>query len=80
LSVEAAGPLLKGLLARMPAGEKLNLVGPDGKRVAVVYCIKPEKPMSPEEWLAEWDALTEEISKAWKSEKSAVELVSEMRR
>jgi hypothetical protein len=45
-----------------------------------VYCIKPEKPMSPEEWLAEWDALTEEISKAWKSEKSAVELVSEMRR
>jgi hypothetical protein len=36
--------------------------------------------MSAEEWLAEWDALTKEISKAWKSDKGAVEIISEMRR
>jgi hypothetical protein len=33
-----------------------------------------------EEWIAEWDRLTVAVSAAWKSGKSAVEVVSEMRR
>jgi len=82
LSVEAAGPELRDLLQHLPPGEQVNLVDSDGKRVAVVFSVRrgAEKPMPIAEWLAEWDALAEEISKAWKSDKSAVEIISEMRR
>jgi hypothetical protein len=31
-------------------------------------------------WYEEWAALGREIDKAWKSEKSALEIISEMRR
>lgn len=33
-----------------------------------------------EQWKQEWDALTEEVSAAWNTDKSAAEVVSEMRR
>jgi hypothetical protein len=82
LPVEAAGPELRELLKQLPAGETVELVGSEGEQVAVVLTVQPstDKPMSPEEWLAEVDALAQEIDKAWKSEKSAVEIISEMRR
>ncbi|HUT35566.1 MAG TPA: hypothetical protein VNE39_18905 [Planctomycetota bacterium] len=82
IRIEEAGPVLKEAVERLRPGERVNLVGPDGRRVAVVVTVndRPGEAMSMAEWLAEWDALTQEISKAWKSEKSAVELISEMRR
>lgn len=80
ISIDDLNPQFRELLERMPAGEKVNLVDPDGKRVAVVYSIRPEKPMSREEWLAQLDTLAERITRAWKSDKNAVEIVSEMRR
>ena len=33
-----------------------------------------------EEWLRQWRALGEEIDREWKSDKSAAEIISEMRR
>lgn len=33
-----------------------------------------------EQWKSEWDALTEEITAAWNTDKSAAEIISEMRR
>ena len=35
---------------------------------------------APLEWDEEWEALGREIDKAWKSEKSALEILSELRR
>jgi hypothetical protein len=35
---------------------------------------------SREDWLKEWDKLAEEVTAAWKSPKSALEILSEMRR
>jgi hypothetical protein len=32
------------------------------------------------DWEKEWEELAEEVGRAWKSEKSAVETLSEMRR
>ena len=82
MSVEATGPELRELLQHLPAGETVALVGAKGERVAVVLVVRPgaEEPVSPEEWLAELDAVAEEIGKAWKSDKNAVETISEMRR
>jgi len=34
----------------------------------------------PAEWLAKWDDLARKVSRAWKSDKSAVDTVIEMRR
>jgi len=82
MSIGATGPELKQLIEILPEGETIEVLGDTGEEVAVLLTVKrgSEKPLSPEEWLAELDALAEEIGRAWKSDKSAVELVSEMRR
>lgn len=82
ISIEAAGPLLREAVGHLRPGEKVNLIGPDGKQIAVVMSLsrEAEGPLSPDEWLARLDARAERIGKAWKSEKSAVEIISEMRR
>jgi hypothetical protein len=36
--------------------------------------------LSPEDWRKQWLELAEKVGQAWKTEKSAVEVVSEMRR
>ncbi len=33
-----------------------------------------------EAWLKEWDALTDEVTAAWDTDKSATEIIAEMRR
>ncbi|MBM4031035.1 MAG: hypothetical protein FJ291_04535 [Planctomycetes bacterium] len=82
VSVEAMGPELRQLIELLPEGETVEILGDAGEQVALLLTVKQgsEMPLSPDEWLAELDALAEEIGRAWKSEKSAVELVSEMRR
>ncbi len=82
ISIEALGPEIKGLLERLPSGEPITVLGKDGKPVARLTPLRPEpeSAMSDEEWFARWDALTERIDKAWKSEKTALEVLAEMRR
>jgi len=50
--------------------------------MAVVVSLKSAsvevEPVS--DWEARWDALAREVSRAWKSNKSAVEILMEMRR
>jgi antitoxin (DNA-binding transcriptional repressor) of toxin-antitoxin stability system len=81
ISVEALGRELRELLDRLPAGESVTVVGADGKPVAMLYTVKgrSEPAMSDEEWFAKWEELAKRISKAWKSDKSALEILSEMR-
>jgi len=73
---------LEELLKRLPFGESITLTGPEGCPVALLVSLKPRKaerkPVS--DWDARMDDLAQEISRAWKGEKSAVEVLSEMRR
>lgn len=85
ISAETAGHELRGLLDRLHLGESLTLVDTSGRPVAVLISLRgddeaAEEAMEWEAWKAEWDALAERIGKSWKSEKSAVQIVSEMRR
>jgi len=82
ISIDATGPKLKELLEHLPKGETVSILGSDGEPMAVVIPAEPptDEAVSPEVWIAEWRALAQEIGKAWKSDKSAVELLSEMRR
>ena len=46
--------------------------------------LKPESPvpekLDRDEWWRQWNALSEQIGREWKSDKTAAEVVSEMRR
>jgi hypothetical protein len=82
LPVEAAERDLRHLLERLHLGETITLVNSEGTPLAVVVSLKPAhvKVEPASDWEARWDALAEEVGRAWKSEKSAVEILSEMRR
>ncbi len=59
-------------------GETLVLRRPEA------LAIKPKRArktmLTSEEWKKEWDAWSEDVTKAWRSDKSAAEIVAEMRR
>ena len=83
VSIETASRDLKQLVEQLRLGETLTLVDREGAPVAILVSLKPKpaaETLSPSEWMARWDALTQEISAAWKSEKGAVETLLEMRR
>jgi hypothetical protein len=51
--------------------------------LAIVVSLKAAAPAEVEpapDWEARWDALAQKVSQAWKSDKSAVEILTEMRR
>lgn len=80
--IEMAERNLKELLQRLNLGESITLIGPEGTPLAVMVSLKPApveaKPTS--DWEARWDALAHKISRAWKSDKGAVETLTGMRR
>jgi antitoxin (DNA-binding transcriptional repressor) of toxin-antitoxin stability system len=80
--VETAERDLQHLLERLHLGETITLVSSEGMPLAVVVSLKPApaevEPAS--DWEARWDALAQKVSQAWKSDKSAVEILMEMRR
>ena len=82
VSLEQAGRELKDLVERLPPGESVTLCDANGEAVALLVSVRSETPdgTASSSWWARWDALAERIARNWKSEKSAVEIVSEMRR
>ena len=80
--IEAAERDLKSLLAQLRLGETITLVGSEGRPEALLISLKATatKPQPVPDWEAQWDALAQKISQAWKSDKSAVEILTEMRR
>lgn len=76
--IEVAKQNLENLLERLHLGETITLIGAEGTPLAILVSLKPApvevKPA------ADWEELAQEVGRAWKSEKSAVEILSEMRR
>lgn len=73
---------LESLLHGLSLGESITLIGPEGRPIALLISLKPEKmePKPSTDWDARLDDLARKVSRAWKGEKSAVEILSEMRR
>jgi antitoxin (DNA-binding transcriptional repressor) of toxin-antitoxin stability system len=82
LPIERAERDLRGLIAQLNRGETVTLIGTEGVPIALLVSLKPMLRENHEEadWDARWDALARQVSRAWKSEESAVELPTEMRR
>jgi hypothetical protein len=82
LPIKNAECNLEELLKGLPFGESITLIGPEGCPVALLVSLKPgkieRKPVS--DWDARMDTLAQKVSRAWTGEKSAVEVLSEMRR
>lgn len=82
VSIKNAECNLEELLKGLPFGESITLTGPEGRPVALLVSLKSgnaeRKPIS--DWDAQMDELAQKVSRAWKGEKSAVEVLSEMRR
>ena len=82
IPVETAQDDLRSLLEQLKLGETITLVSPEGVPEALLVSLKaaPSQPQSSVDWEARWDALTRKIGQAWKSNKSAQEILTEMRR
>jgi hypothetical protein len=70
------------LLSGLSLGESITLIGPEGGPVALLVSLKPERIVqkSAIDWDARMDDLARKVSRAWRGEKSAVDVLSEMRR
>jgi hypothetical protein len=82
LPIERAEQDLRGLIAQLNRGEAVTLIGTEGVPIALLVSLKPTPRANHEEadWDARWDALARQVSRAWKSERSALELLTDMRR
>jgi hypothetical protein len=82
LPIETAERDLKGLLEELNLGETVTLIGAEGLPQALLVSLRPvsRETEAEADWEARWAALARQVSDAWQSEKSAVELLSEMRR
>ena len=82
IPVETAEHDLHSLLAQLKLGETITLVSSEGVPEALLVSLKaaPSPPPSPVDWEARWDTLAHKIGQAWKSDKSAQEILTEMRR
>ncbi len=81
ISIKSAECNLEELLKRLSLGESITLIGSEGKPVALLVSLKPteiEKTVS--DWETRMDTLAKKVSRAWKEDKSAVDILSEMRR
>ena len=69
-------------LEQLLSGQTLMLVNSDGAPVAMLVSLRSPatRAESFRAWEARWEDLARRVSRAWKSEKSAVEIIAEIRR
>jgi antitoxin (DNA-binding transcriptional repressor) of toxin-antitoxin stability system len=81
VSVAAAKKNLEEILSKLLPGETATLISPEGKPMAVLVPLKSSEDAAKVlDWDAEWETLAREIDLDWKSKKSALEILTEMRR
>lgn len=82
LPIETVERDLRSLLEELGLGETVTVVGSEGVPHALLVSLKPaqRESQAQADWDARWDALARQVSDAWRSDKGAVELLSEMRR
>lgn len=83
MPVETAASQLQDLLAELPLGETITLLDPAGQPLGLLVSLKAESAVEPQEaanWRAEWEILAAKVGAAWKSDKSTIETLIEMRR
>ena len=80
--IETAERDLRRLLEELSLGETVTLISSEGVPRALLVSLKPvlRETQTEADWEARLDALAQQVSHAWKGEKSAVEVLAEMQR
>ncbi len=80
--IETAERDLRSLLEELGLGETATLVGSGGKPEALLISLRSvEREAETEsDWEDRWDELARKVDRAWRSNKGAVETLTEMRR
>ncbi len=78
--IETAKRNLEALLQQLHTGDTITLTRSDGKPVAVLVAVESAPKIQASAWQTRWDALAKEVSRTWTSDKSAIEVLQEMRR
>lgn len=80
--IETAERELRNLLEQLRLGETATLVNSEGAPEALLVSLKSSADRLPPmpDWDRRWDALAQKVSQAWRGEKSASEILAEMRR
>jgi hypothetical protein len=70
------------LIEQLHLGESVTLVDTSGRPRAVIVGVSSstEENKSELNWIASWEELAQKIGEAWQSDKSALEILTEMRR
>lgn len=73
---------LQSLLDWLHLGETVTLINAAGAPEALLVSLRSsaDKPRPIPGWEAQWDTLAKKVSQAWKSDKSAEDILAEMRR
>jgi hypothetical protein len=82
LSIDRAAQDLQTVLQGLHLGETVTLVGNEGAPEALLVSLRARRAEhhAVADWDERWDELANRIGDAWQGEKSAVEILSEMRR
>ena len=81
MPVETAQKDLKRLLDELQLGETVTLLGSEGVPQALLISLNAaERPKSVPDWDARWETLALKVTQAWKIDRSALEVLTEMRR
>ncbi|MCK9405467.1 MAG: hypothetical protein M0Q47_03510 [Methanothrix sp.] len=81
ISVAAAKENLEEIIKKLSPGETATLMDPAGRPMALLVPLRSSEDTAKMlGWDAEWEAVAKEIDLAWKSKKSALEILTEMRR
>jgi hypothetical protein len=73
---------LTKLLKQLHLGETITLVNADGQPLAILVGVSSasEQPSPTSDWRARWEDLARRVGQAWKTEQSAIDTLTEMRR
>ena len=82
ISIKNAEYNLEELLKGLNLGESVTLIGSEGNPVALLVSLKSRKDerKTISDWDTRLDDLAQKVSRSWKGDKSAAEVLSEMRR
>lgn len=91
MPVRTLPPTMIELLKQLPAGETVRFVSEFGETEAILVSIRgsmesqslleDQSILSEQDtWLQDWQDMAQRIAADWKSDKTAVEVVSELRR
>lgn len=91
MPVRTLPPTMIELLKQLPAGETVRFVSESGATEAILVSIRGSMEsqslledqsilLEQDTWLQDWQDMAQRIAADWKSDKTAVEIVSELRR